>query len=681
MGELAGMLGVALLIAGCGEDPPTSAGGGDVDAGADSGADAGIGCAPGEQPLEAGGCLPAGVPPDGCGVGFVANDRAGCDAVMPDVACGPGLVALPGETKCHAIAPCGNERWADDLPDEPGTEFVDAAFTGTSDGSEAAPWKTIQEGVDAAAPGALVAVAAGAYGRTVVAGKAVRLWGKCPAEVGLTATLLFDAALELGAGSDGSLARGLALSGDGFGAYVSGAEDVKLERVWIHDTKGYGVYVDDVFGPASVAVSTSLVEAATIVGIIVEGATASIEDTAVTGTRPFNDDFGNGVLVLKSRKSGAAAGATITHCVIEENHTLGVQIAGAEVEVDSTLVRNNLENVITKESGDGFDIADDDEWHEPSKVGIHRSVIEQNLDTGVFVRASEATLDATVVRATKPRVSDSEFGRGVELVAGPAGRARVTLRQSLVHDNHEMGVMVTSSDLVVESAIVLETQPNAATQAEGFGIYIQKGSGERADGKIRWSVVRSNHDIGIAVAGSDAEILGSVVEGTLARVSDGAFGRGIQVQLDLDDNDRGVASIASTLVADNVEGGVMVFGADVTLDASWVRGTRARASTGEYGDGVVVAGLHTPKVHGDGTLRVTGSRIEDNARAGIANFSGSVTLAGATLECNPIPLDGEDFLGAVAAFDDLGGNVCGCDGAAVPCKVLKSNLAAPDDLP
>jgi hypothetical protein len=147
-------VGVALLLGGCGEDPSSGAGpsGGDPDAGADAGADGGGGCAPGEMPLASGGCQPAGVPPDGCGVGFEANDAGGCDAVMPDRPCGPGLVALPGETSCREIAPCGTGRWADDLPDEPGTQFVDGSFTGTSDGSEAMPWKTVQEGVDSSSP-------------------------------------------------------------------------------------------------------------------------------------------------------------------------------------------------------------------------------------------------------------------------------------------------------------------------------------------------------------------------------------------------------------------------------------------------------------------------------------------------------------------------------------------------
>src|SRR5262245_19174613 len=149
MRALAGTLAVGLLVPGCGEDSPGTGPGGDHDAGVDSGADGGTGCAPGEQRLEGGGWQPAGGPPGGCGEGFESNDAGGCDAAMPDQPCGPGLFALPGEKTCHEVAPCGSGRWADDLPDEPGTQFVDASFTGTSDGSEAQPWKTIQEGVDA----------------------------------------------------------------------------------------------------------------------------------------------------------------------------------------------------------------------------------------------------------------------------------------------------------------------------------------------------------------------------------------------------------------------------------------------------------------------------------------------------------------------------------------------------
>src|SRR5438128_202752 len=71
----------------------------------------------------------AGVPPDGCAPGFTFDDAEGCRAVQPSSACAAGEVAWLGETVCHAITPCREDRWGD-IPTDDTTLFVDAAYVG-----------------------------------------------------------------------------------------------------------------------------------------------------------------------------------------------------------------------------------------------------------------------------------------------------------------------------------------------------------------------------------------------------------------------------------------------------------------------------------------------------------------------------------------------------------------------
>src|SRR4051812_12474812 len=101
------LLALAFVMAGCGADdaspstgtsepsPTTCApgempldGGGCQPAGLPPGITAGLPpdmqCAPGEMPLEGGGCQPAGVPPDACGQGFEPDGRGGCNAILPE---------------------------------------------------------------------------------------------------------------------------------------------------------------------------------------------------------------------------------------------------------------------------------------------------------------------------------------------------------------------------------------------------------------------------------------------------------------------------------------------------------------------------------------------------------------------------------------------------------------------
>src|SRR5262245_59309187 len=145
-------------------------------------------CPPGELAVN-GSCQPAGVPPSACGKGFMPDGKQGCEPILPAAPCPAGQMAIPGETTCHEVAPCGQGTWGT-IPVDADTQFVDKAYAGGgSDGTQAKPWTTIQEGIAAAKPGAIVAVAAGKYAEDLfIQGKAVRLVGRCPAMVEVSGT-------------------------------------------------------------------------------------------------------------------------------------------------------------------------------------------------------------------------------------------------------------------------------------------------------------------------------------------------------------------------------------------------------------------------------------------------------------------------------------------------------------
>ena len=145
--------------------------------------------------LPDGTCIRPGVPADGCAEGFVHDGEYGCDPILPEQPCAPGLMAVPGESACRTVLPCGAGRWGD-IPIDAGTIYVDASYSGLdSDGSEARPWTTVSEAVMAAPPGALVAIAAGTYDESVaILGKPVRLFGVCPEKVTISGCLTMSAA-------------------------------------------------------------------------------------------------------------------------------------------------------------------------------------------------------------------------------------------------------------------------------------------------------------------------------------------------------------------------------------------------------------------------------------------------------------------------------------------------------
>jgi hypothetical protein len=249
----------ALGAAACGESPaPGEPPPADAQCGADeflaetgecrrAGVPAAPACAPGE--IDVGGCRPAGVDPSACAPGFVA-DQGGCAAIMPPSACPEGQMALPGEVECRELQPCGAGPWPV-LPDDASSiEYVDEAFVGTSDGSEAKPWTTIQAAVDAADDDAWIAVAAGTYQEAVeIENKRLHLIGRCPGEVSVVG--VDGPALFVADGASGTEIRGMALSGASLGVLLSGSEDVVLDQVWIHDTGARGINAESTRGTTS----------------------------------------------------------------------------------------------------------------------------------------------------------------------------------------------------------------------------------------------------------------------------------------------------------------------------------------------------------------------------------------------------------------------------------------------
>ncbi|MBI4703320.1 MAG: DUF1565 domain-containing protein, partial [Deltaproteobacteria bacterium] len=187
----------AALASGCGGDETAPAGG-----------------TAGTLGLDDGTCQPAGIPPEMCAAGFEPDGKQGCEPILPPKPCPKGQMAVPGEASCRPVMPCPPGKWGE-LPVDEATEHVDGSYAGgDSDGSAAKPWTTIGEAVKAAAPGALVAVAAGTYTEDVlIKGKAVRLWGVCSEKVTIAGTEAEFAAVYIWKGASGSGLGALAVTG------------------------------------------------------------------------------------------------------------------------------------------------------------------------------------------------------------------------------------------------------------------------------------------------------------------------------------------------------------------------------------------------------------------------------------------------------------------------------------
>lgn len=530
-------------------------------------------CPPGEMPLEDGSCqaagASAGVPPEACGEGFEPDGAEGCNAILPQEACPEGQMAVPGETECHEVADCGTGDYGDipvDMPGEPPTQFVNGAYAGgDSDGTEAKPWTSIQDGVDAAASGAVVAVAAGSYlGDVFIHAKPVRLLGRCPSMVEVLGTENGVAAIALSSlATSQSEVRGVAIKGPGKGISISGPSGVVIDHVWIHDTAESGLKIVDGQGPAEAAVSWSLIESVASAGVLIFGAEVTIDMLVVRNTlaEPSGKN-GAGIGIVRSLKR---ADVLIRRSLIDQSRATGVFVSGSDLTIEATVVRGTLPNGISLD-GAGIGVVDDTSAGARANVTVRGCVVEANHDMGVAVVGSDATIEASVVRNTLPD-GVKELGQGITAQdhVQTGQRANVTVRASLVQGNQGEGVSVVGSDVAIEASVV---RANLATNAAAVSVLDHEGV--RSSARVTGTVVEESRTAGVLVVGSDMTMVASVVRGTQPD-EQGVHGQGIDIEDSPTTRAPSKVTLSSIIVEDNRVTGILVIGSELTLEGAVVR--------------------------------------------------------------------------------------------------------------
>lgn len=150
-----------------------------------------------------------------------------------------------GEAGCTQLGEsCPEGDWSEDLPPDAPIVFVREGADGVGAGSREDPFGTLSEAVDAAQPGAVIAIAKGRYDERVVITTDVSLWGACVAEtvLGISGASFdpFWANLSIEGGADVSV-RNLQISGGNAGVFVASDTSVELTDVVMVDILRAGV--------------------------------------------------------------------------------------------------------------------------------------------------------------------------------------------------------------------------------------------------------------------------------------------------------------------------------------------------------------------------------------------------------------------------------------------------------
>jgi hypothetical protein len=622
-------------------------------------------CAPGEW-LN-GACVPAGVPPDGCGAGFVHDGDRGCEAVLPPTPCLAGSMAVPGETSCREIAPCPEGKWGD-IPVEANTEYVDASYVGPSNGSAAQPWTTIEDGIDAAQPYAVVAVAAGSYVEELTIVRPLRLWGTCPSRVLLRGPGNLGVILVDGISAGGTEMHRIGVTSDGDAIIVRDAGNILLSEVWLHDNAGIGLGVRG-FNGETVRVERSLIEHNNEYGILLGGGELTIDasvirDTGVVG--PLSGGVG-----LLSEGDGSENRVLIRGSLLERNASFGVLAAGSSADIERTVIRDTLPLGPEFTAGSGLLVTGDPPPGLRGNLALRTSIVERNTRTGVVLFDSDATIDATVVRDTAADETNV-FGRGISATTLTDG-STLALTASLVERNHSGGVAFFGSTGTVHASVVRSVVPDREGRSRAVSAQAHSDTGRRSNLTITSSIAADTTEYGLLAINSDLTVDATLVQDIRAN-ADGFYGRGIQVQ----DAPAGAApafatgTLRATLVERTVETGILFVGHTTgSVDACAVRDTAAGA------DGVLGDGIVSWSSEGLSTVSVTSTRVDRSARATLSSFGGAVTLRNSAFVCQAFDFAVEPWEGQPTVLEDLGGVTCGCPDPQPGCRAQSYALTPP----
>jgi hypothetical protein len=565
-------------------------------------------CGEGEAPIE-GKCTAVGVAE--CGPGFERDGR-GCKPI--NVPCPDGQLAQLGETKCHLVAECGTDKYGA-APSEPAL-YVDAAYTGTdSDGTIDRPFTTIGA-VAGRAGNPLVRVAAGKYTENLSFARPIRIYGRCPSMVEITATTPLVPTIDIGSSVE---LHNLGVSGAYVGIRVLAGTDALVDRVWVHDTGERGFVLERSDGSGSAIVRDSLIERARYGGVSVLGGTALIERVVVRDVRVRDDGKGGIGMPVLRHPMGGNAKITIKSSIIDRASDAGVAINGADVSIENSwihAVRPNGKN----NNGVGVARGPDVGKRGEGVVTIASTVIDDCRYAGISSATGELVVRNVTVRGILEDLARKNYGQGIYAFGGT-----LTIEDSDVEHVHHVGILAEGTEAKIARAFVSDVTPPSGNQESGVGIGALPGPRWTGSTTMLLSDSRVTKAslAGVLVVGSNATLRGVMVSDLTIRVSDSTYGDGI-----------------------------------VAMGATFTGATEVTPST----------------------IDLSNVIVRNAARAGVTVGASIAKLGSVTIECAAFPLsvgrryEPDDVHVGDFSLEDLGGNRCGCGQTASKC------VATPDDL-
>ena len=565
-------------------------------------------------------CKPIG-PPAKCLKGWAKVKGGWCEPILPKDKCPAGTMEVIGKTTCQPMGDCGSSTWGK-IKSTANTIFVDQSYSGGgSDGSQSKPFVTISAALYKATAGDHIAVAAGTYKENIGIVRKVTLEGLCAQKVAIVGSNSAYPTVQISLWASGAVLRGVTVTRAIFsaapGLNVRGVS-ATVDRVAVQGCESSGIQVDS---GGALTIRRSLVSGSREVGILLGSSKATLMQTVVRDTRERTSDKLTGIGIQAMVLAGQSRSELVVRdSLVSGNRVVGIFLLSSKAMLERSVVRDTRKRATDSAGGIGVQamVQTGQGWPE---LTVRDSLLSGNRTSGLLLLSSKALVERSVVRDTRAQASDKRVGRGIQASVqnGEDRPSELTVRDSLITRNRDVGILVENSKVTVDRTVVRDTREQASDEDFGTGItaQLQDGRSKPSELTVRDSIVSGNRTAGILVQSSKATVDLTVVRDTRARASDGKFGIGVQAGFQAGRSRPSELTIRDSLLARNLNVGIAFWGSSGKISRCVVADTR-KDGNAEFGDGVV-AGAKS-------TLHVEEILIERNARAGFlfANSGGSV---------------------------------------------------------
>lgn len=653
-------------------------------------------CKEGEVPLAGGGCKAVGVvrcdggvrlpgvkactpvgPQARCAAGFAAKKGEGCVPVLTTAKCPDFSLPILGDTWCRPVHACGTGTFGN-IKTTSQTVFVNAAYQGsTSDGSQAAPYRTIQEALAAAPSGGHIAVAAGTYNEAFAVTSTVTIEGRCPEKVlvkgqnpasyavifiqakgvkvsGLSVTgptagiYVYGGSAEAsgvevyGCGTyglvavDGQLTVRRSVSRQNKGAGAN-AEDgtLVLDQVWLRDNVsglpgyrvGQGALAASDLGKGELRLDRCIVENNETAGLATSSAGLSVNRSVIRNNKPSSGTIKFGGMAFLTYP--ASATSPVLPVVFKDTYIAGNHIEGLHTEGTSLLVEgctiadtraNTLKGDTYNDLGYGIFAKCDDQTGLCPTVTVRRSHLLRNVSAGLILHGGTGVVESSVVSRTKTTPATGNAGTGVVAlwVDGKTPTA-LTVRDTLLLDNEGSGAYVAGGTAALSRVWLDHTGAAAGTagvQSPGIRVGSSGGTAQKPAVTVEDTAVTGAW--GAAVHAMDSSV--GVARTHIHQNRDLGYGA---VAATSDRTKRASLSLTHCRISRTASAGLFCLNADCAVKASMVDGTEAGPSSTGAGTGVMAVTTYQGLSH---TLEVQDSLLAGNRQANLFSASTHVTV-------------------------------------------------------